>query len=184
MRSKELERILDTFNDPDGMITLWTIQREEAWKCSKERGILKADGRRIWKEFVSPYRWMARLMKERLANCKCRYPIWAWCKKPDLRHSAHLPKGTKGVCLRIRVPISRVLLSDFGSWHLVLSKSLVPLHEKERENSVTMQKSWELIFDLRSINRSRCVGPISEIQATLPFINPQEVLSVKGFRAR
>jgi hypothetical protein len=184
MKTKEIERILHSLDDPNGKITLWTIQHEEAWKCFEKCGILKADGRRIWKEFVAPYRWMSGQMKKRLANCRCRYPIWAWCRKPDLRHSGYLPKGTQGICLEIRVPAQRVLLSDFGSWHLVLSNSYLPLHEKERKNPASIKKSWELIFQLRAINKSQFIGPVSDIQATLPFVEIQEVVSLRQFQAR
>src|ERR687892_146079 len=102
-------------------IQLWTIQHRDAWLLAEHRGVLRADGRRVWSSFRPAYRWMREQMRLRIAGTEGRYPIWAWAHHaPDLRRGGHLEPGTPGVRVEFRAPASAVLLSDFDAWHHVL----------------------------------------------------------------
>ncbi len=54
-------------------------------------------------------------MKRRLPIYTGEYPIWLWPNRPDLRRSAYLERGKKGVLLKVEVELDAqdVLLSEF-----------------------------------------------------------------------
>ena len=114
---------------------LWTIQTEAAWCCARRRGVLRADGRRVWHSFRGPYRWLVREMVDRIGKPPrgVNYPIWAWAqyetailRRPDLRHSGHLSPGTLGVLMQFAAPEDQTLLFDFDLWHYVLNGWYLP----------------------------------------------------------
>lgn len=71
-------------------------------------------------------------MRRRIEGATGCYPVWAWQQpKPDLRHDAHLPRGTRGFRIEIVVPAASVLLSDFGASHSILNGSFLPLSREE-----------------------------------------------------
>jgi len=185
-------------------LKLWTIQRYETWEEFQERGILRADGRRADSYLRSAYRWMMEQMKKRLPSYTGRYPIWAWYQpKPDLRSSGYLAKGTRGIRIEFQVPESRVLLSDFDAWHIVLNQGYLSLTEEEdeawekrlpsqkhrydelsRSSQLEIKQSWERIFDLDTLASSQWVSSGRYIQAVLEEISLGEVVRVKPFTAR
>lgn len=123
---------------------LWSIQNESAYEKFKETGILRADDRFIWNEMIFHYNWMAEQMKKRIGLSileDIKYPIWAWYqwsgikqKKPDLRFSGYLEKGTKGVLLELEVEPENVLLSDFEDFNTILNYGYISDNEEEYDN--------------------------------------------------
>lgn len=84
--------------------------------------------------FRPAYRWLMSQMKERVAGCRGLWPIWFWhSPKPDLRHSAHLPRGERGVRLELELPRDRTLLLDFETWHAVLNRWHLSQSQRESE---------------------------------------------------
>ena len=65
---------LDALRRP-GPVTLWTIQAEGAWARARERGVLKGDGRRVWRWHRGPYRWLMGQMAKRLPRYSGGSPI-------------------------------------------------------------------------------------------------------------
>lgn len=127
-------------------VRAWTIQHEDAWKLAKDRGVLRGDGRRVWKEFRPHYKWLMTVMEERIPRPRnTATPVWCWVEKPDLRRSAHLPKGTRGVCLEVDMPAENILLSEFILWHLVFNRAPIPLN-KEEEGAYEESSHQEQLF--------------------------------------
>lgn len=159
---------------------LWTIQPAEAWQTLQQKGVLRAELRHIDQAFRESYEWLVAQARQRIGPEPpgCQFPIWAWYQwhdhhrpKPDLRFSAHLPRGDEGFRLEIEVPDAQVLLSDFELWHHALNYYYLPESEEEGEafdaelernglNPYTtrplphpeydrkMRNSWLRIFDL------------------------------------
>lgn len=119
---------------------LWTIQNESAYEKFKKTGVLRADDRFIFEDMIFHYNWMASQMKKLIGlpiSEKIKYPIWAWYqwsgikrKKPDLRVSGHLEKGTKSVLLELEVEPGNVLLSDFDDFNNVLNYGYIADNEE------------------------------------------------------
>lgn len=119
---------------------LLTIQNECAYEKFKETGILIANDRFIWDDMIFHYNWMVDQMKKRIGlpiSEEIKYPIWAWYqwsgikqKKPDLRFSGHLEKGTKSVLLELEVEPGNVLLSDFDDFNNVLNYGYIADNEE------------------------------------------------------
>ncbi len=180
---------------------LWTIQHEDAWRRAQGSGFLRADGRRQWRNFRAPYRWMEREMRRRIGELPrgVQHPIWAWlqyenerARRPDLRRSGHLPSGTRGVLIEFSASKDQVLLSDFELWHYVLNQWYLPQTSSEARETLEhalsvphLKGSWQRIFDLdwylKDVSVSR---PEKSIQATMWQVPLSAVRSVKVFRAR
>lgn len=196
---------------------LWTIQTLEAWKILNRDGGLRADPSRVEDYWRPAYQWMAAQMRQRL-DCQpseSSLPIWAWFqwhgehkRRPDLRSSAHLPKGTRGVRIEFEANETQVLLSDFELWHYVLNYWYLPESEAEGEAFEAelakvglsyyaskplpdpkyherIERSWLRIFDL---NWS-CDGIASRkedksIQAALWELRMENIRKVQVFTAR
>lgn len=164
---------------------LWTIQPLEQWEKLARSGVLRADGRRIFRPYRKAYKWMQKIAARRLSNYGGRTLVWAWITKPDLRRTGHLPKGTAGVRIEFVVPTDRFLLSDFEAWHFVLNGWHLSLSKKE-DKERNIEKSWERIFDFKALNGADhyFVGPVERIQAVLEYVSLEEVTRVNHFIAR
>ena len=191
---------------------LWTIQDMAAWERLQRNGVLRADGRRVWPHFRDAYRWMSEQMRLRLPPNQARYPLWGWYRwdgtgrpRPDLRASAHLPRGTAGVRIEIELDDNLVLLSDFEAWHCVLNRCFNSLNEGEFEAfhaemdaagvvgpwpypdpfGSRVESSWQRIFDLEGGDEDWC-GPASRrcVQATFWELALSRIRRVDSFKAR
>jgi len=184
---------------------LWTIQAPEAWKKLQQQGFLRADGRRVWKEFRPAYRWMMEQMKRRLPAYSGKYPLWAYYyPKPDLRYAGITSRGTQCVRIEFLIPADRILLSDLSAWNVVLDQGHLSLSEEEHKDwrlrlpkrwisyeelDPDLQKdaalSWERIFDFELLYSSSDWGDGSySIQAVLEEIRLDNVTCVTPFIAR
>ena len=168
---------------------LWTIQTLAAYEKFKDTGILRADETFIYEDMLFHYKWIADQMKKRIGSPplkEIKYPIWLWYqwngtskKKPDLRNSSHLPKGTSGVRIELEVDSKDILLSDFEDFNGVLNYGYITETEVEYDNfykelesygfchadlqgtaatsvildqfKTKLYKSWEKIFDTEGI---------------------------------
>jgi len=88
------------------------------------------------------------------------WPIWAWyhydgAKKPspDLRCSALLVPGERGVRIELEIPEERVLLSDFDAWCAVLIGAAMLEGEAEVERfwkecaEVGLPNGWGMTWE-------------------------------------
>lgn len=184
-------------------LTLWSIQREEAFSHLERRGDLRGDWRWVPADWRPAFRWIAEQLAARLGIPAQRPPVWAWHsydgeakRRPDLRRSAHLPTGTRGVRIELRAPAELALLSDFRKWHCVLNGHYCCLDAAEDARIEALDKagnlsrgmvvgSWQRIFDLTS-GAEGWWGPrdARAIQACLPRIKLDWVRRVDHFTAR
>lgn len=141
-------------------------------------------------------------MAKRIGTDSRRCPTFAWYRydskhpRPDLRSTGHLPTGTHGVRIEIKVADEQVLLSDFNMWHSVLNQSYLSGNEKEGQQIEAQLKadtlirqmiedSWNRIFDL-NFGDWRSWGKRSEriIQACVESVSLEQVRRVDHFIAR
>lgn len=129
-------------------------------------------------------------------------------RRPDLRNSGHLPRGTRGVRIEFEADETQVLLSDFELWHYVLNYWYLPESEADGEAFEAelakvslsyyaskplpdpkyhkrIERSWLRIFDL---NWS-CDGIASQkedksIQTALWELRIESIKKVQEFTAR
>ena len=169
------------------MATYWTIQTMEKWNEVQRLGYLTGHENYIWEDFIEPYQWMMGQMKKRLPNYAGEYPIWVWTNRPDLRRSAHLEKGVKGVLLKVELDEQDVLLSEFQAWHVVLYRTYFDLDIDEDEQVIDkdeIEKSWEMIFELDILKQHPNWGPTLDIQGVTGKIAVERIKLVKDFVAR
>ena len=186
-------------------VRLWTIQHEEAWEKARRRGVLRADGRFVFRGFRPAYRWMCGQMARQGVAGPDAYPVWAWYSpKPDLRRTAHLERGERGVRLEFFAPIEGVLLSNFVTWHSILNDGPILLGEPEydafRHNCrrtcardrhtpacrAAMEATWDRVFDLNGPVGSEpdWWGESNEVQAVLQEVPLSWITAVTPFVAR
>ena len=142
------------------------------------------------------------------------FPIWAWyqyknkdSRRPDLRTTGFLPKGTKGVRIEFEKPENEILLSDFNLWHFPLNYwNIADNEEKDLEFEKLLEKhnvkfieiekypleakkiivnSWNKIFDM-NYECEYVTEKINEkkIQATFWKLNKTEIKKVDFFTAK
>ncbi|MBR0573524.1 MULTISPECIES: DUF3841 domain-containing protein [Pasteurellaceae] len=203
-------------------VTLWTLQPIEWYESLLKNKIIFAKPHLSelymdnYPNFRNAYDWLMVQMEERINPKPLEniIPIWAWYhyensnkKKPDLRHSGLLSKGTKAVRIEFKKAKDKVLFSDFELWHYVLNYWYISdtetddnyfwsLLEKHQVNFVDKEKypaeirkkvedSWQKIFDmdyyqeysLKSFNEK-------SIQATFWSLYLSEIIKVEEFTAR
>ena len=197
-------------------VTLWSIQRIERYHQLLQDRIIYGQPVNMDADNQEGYDWLVMKMEQRIGKrpIKDIYPIWAWYqydskkkKKPDLRRSAHLWRGTKGVRITLEKDISEVLLSDFILWHHPYAyKGFIGNTEEDDMNFETLLKSrgiedqfdnfpqdikneviksWEKIFDLdfdyEYYTQKR---EDKMIQATFWTLSLDEIVKVEEFIAR
>jgi hypothetical protein len=188
---------------PGRYLTLWTIQTEKAWEVANGRGALVADARRVPRTWRSAYQWMSTAMDSRLSPAPRRIevPIWAWYRwspgsaRPDLRASAHVARGVRGVRVEFTAARHAVLLSDFDAWHFVLNDWYLPRNAADGERfdkwrrrrqleandlksrdavERAVKQSWDRIFrvSLRTGSVQACLWhvPVAAVTKVTAFI--------------
>ncbi len=195
---------------------LWTVQPIEWYEELLKNGIIYGNKNFVEEDFLEPYHWLMNKMDEKTGKrpfSEC-YPVWAWFqyndskrRKPDLRSSAFLPKGTKGVRIEINKSEKDILLSDFSLWHHVLNYWQISDNEKESEefdrllkfNNIRfidkekytpeikrkVEKSWDKILDMDYVPEySAKPFEKKSIQATFWSLSFDEIVKVEEFTAR
>lgn len=123
-----------------------------------------------WEFCLPSYEWMISKMEENIGMRpfpEC-FPVWGWYqydnahkKKPDLRYSGFLPKGTKGVRLEIQKHDDDVLLSDFMLWNIPFGyQSYIGAKEED-------SKSFEKMLEEKSLDRKRFEDLPTTIQSEI-----------------
>jgi len=198
-------------------MVLWSIQHINVWAEFQKNGVLQANSNYIDHYFVRPYIWLSSKMNEVIGPPpnKIEFPLWAWNqyqgnskKKPDLRSSGYLPKGTKGVRIKFDIDESSVLLSDFELWHYVLNYWYLPVTEKDGnkfEKTLNkagysfylnkpvpnvkyhqlIEESWNKIFNLDWVEKDiSSLNQDKSIQATFWELKLENVIDITKFIAR
>lgn len=167
------------------------------WEETVSSGKFRTDGRKVLRDFLPPYRWLAGKMAEKIGPPPkgVRYPVWAWRswrgkERPDLRFGGHLEKGAQGVQLELDIPDDRVLLSDFDGWHFVLNGNYLSFCEEEWDAAIgagrdTVVKSWDGIFLLNRFGKNpEWFGEERSVQGTFWELTTDMVTEVRPFVSR
>lgn len=197
---------------------LWTIQTIEWYEEFKKNGIIYGEKQFVDPDYIFGYEWLIKQMEQRIGPRPISegFPLWAWHtwdsvkkQKPDLRSTAHFPKGTKGVRIEIEKDPKDVLLSDFDLWHFPLayyyyigkseedcnrfdthlqSKGFAfndDYFDLSLELQEEIQQSWERVFDL-TLNDPFITYKSEDkvIQATFWSLSIDEVKKVDFFTSR
>lgn len=195
---------------------LWTIQSIDFYKSLCSEKVIYSSETCIPPDFKQAYDWMNTQMDYRIGKrpFKNSYPVWAWfqyesckTKRPDLRNTSLLQKGTHGVRIEIEKSNEEVLLSDFILWHYVLNFWYISGNKKEenefekilKKNNIKsidknncppeirkrVENSWNKIFDLR-FNSDSTAKKMDEksIQATFWSLKREDITKVDFFIAR
>ena len=195
---------------------LWTIQPIEFYNELIKNGEIHCYEKHIDSHFIESYNWMIAQMENRIGKKpnKSIYPIWSWyqyknseSKRPDLRTSSFLPKGTKGVRIEFKKSETEILLSDFNLWHFVLNYwhisdnkeqelefdkllelSNVKFIDKKNytlELKNILESSWSKIFDMNySTAYTADIFNRKKIQATFWTLKSTEIIKVIFFNAK
>lgn len=190
------------------MTRVWLVRTSRALSELLDTGVLRGHRRYVYEDFLPAYKWLRAQMRKRLgAGATQGYPVWVWYqysdashRRPDLRHTAHLPKGVQGVRIELEVPEDKLLLSDFELWHYPLNNWYLPCSEADGERfeqslaksgpspsriQKEKEKSWERVLDLEfsdpdiAEERSK-----KSIQACLWEVTLDQVVNVDTFTAR
>ena len=160
----------------------WTIQTYDAWILAKETGFLVGKEGFVDTAFLNSYLWLMNQMEKRVPKYCGEFPVWLYQKKPDLRYSGYLPKGTRSVLLKANLEPESYLISDFMTWHLVLNNITFTKDDGGLEE-IEKEVSWERIFDfefLKEINDEKYILP----QITTGAIPVKNIELVRKFIAR
>ena len=196
---------------------LWTIHNMDWYDALLRHEIIYGNKKYIdneWDFSLFGYHWIVKKMEQRIGKRpfpEC-YPIWAWHqyadskkRKPDLRNTGFLPKGTKGVRVEINKKDEDVLLSDFMLWSFPFGfQSFIGQNEEEsiafetmlEEKSLDQKKieelpekiqkqiikSWDSVLDINFYD-SYHTQP-KAIQATFWSLSIDEIVKVDKFIAR
>lgn len=175
---------------------LWTVQSPEFAERLRKRGRVYGDWRRVTRDWIRAYRWMAEQMVIRGVADKPSAPIWAWRsyegkgRRPDMRT---LWSYEPQVRITLSVPDELALLSDFDAWHAVLNDCYLSVTETEDEESerlaaagcltrALIEESWSRVFHLNL--DGNWIGSPDTIQACLPYLDLSWVRRVEHFRGR
>jgi hypothetical protein len=184
---------------------LWTIHPTIVWELLNKQGCYYGVKDFVYDDemFLSAYDWMKKQLVIKTGIYKEHYPVWAWYKRPDLRYSGHLSKGTKGVLIECEINEGDVLLSDFELWHYVLNYWYLPMsmkdmHKFEKElkskrlsyykqkplpepYNKTIEDSWQRIFNLDWYKKNIAD---KKIQAVFWELKLDQAKKVKEFVAK
>jgi hypothetical protein len=191
---------------------LWTIQEHSVWRELQLQGTLYSipELGNNFDDWRPAYEWMQAQMalRLRLGTVASPYPWWAWyAPKPDLRKYTHAkPSGQQLVRLEleIRDPASRVLLSAFSAWEMVLGGGYVGLDADDfsrwedqlnlisphnpdpdlsPEHKEKLIASWDRIFDIAALERAG-QWSTSQVQACIDRLNIGDVIRVTAFTTK
>jgi hypothetical protein len=183
-------------------VRIYTFQTQKALDAATKLGAFRADPIEVvkywddvWDEmFKEAYTFINEEMKRRMPSYAGPYPMWAWAERPDLRSERH-NFYDKSLLITADVPDERILLSDFGLYHVCLGGWYLSLTEKE-DDEVSMlgelkptneqiKESWKRMFEInrkRSKEEIRWIGKSDKIQCCIDGIFMSEIVDIKRFK--
>jgi hypothetical protein len=177
-------------------IRIVTIQSAQAWQKAQARGVLRTDGRYSSRDFRCAYRWMAAQLADRVGRAPAgvTYPVWGWYRYNGRQYPAwqsyrrYVAAGESGVYVVADVPADKVLLSNYQSWHSVLSNCYLSVDEadddaNENVSRDVIEASWSRVFDLSPSEWWGRDGR-QDIQACLWELNLDWVIRFSEFKGR
>lgn len=178
--------------DPNDELDIWTIQEREVLEALRVSKRFLCEWSRVDSDYLEAYRWIAGEVELRVGGSLDWAPIWGWLAwmppefvRPDLRFQGHLPSGTLGVRVHLRVPRRHLVPSWFHAWHCVLNGQEVMTADDGRPACVgAVRRSWMKIFDWELPVALWGQARARSIQCCLPEIRGEWVRGTTEFRAR
>lgn len=173
---------------------VYTVQSLTTYKLMREQGSLKGNIKLAM--FPEEYRWMMEQMEKRLPNYTSEEaPIWVWERRVNRNERALLPKGTKGVILKLDIPRENILWSSFEDWHSILNNSPLTFDEMEWEEFEKrgfliqdVKETWVRLFDIDwlSSRPKEWAGNFKNhwMQGVTPRITMEQIVKVERFIAK
>ncbi len=144
----------------EGMLRLLTLQDREAYARLVAGEQVTGSVRHVLDEDVPAYAWMT-VQLERLGWQVDGAPVWAWQRVRFEELSQTWPDGAAAdiVVVVLDVPRERAVLSAFAPWQELV----------DEDSAGGPSPDWDRCLDLDA-------HPHSAIQATMPFIDPGDVV--------
>lgn len=123
---------------------VYSIQHPAVWDELKRTGRYELGDGTLFDapQFGDAYAWMRDQMRERLrvgmASC---WPVWGWTRITRAVLAAACRRSAGQVLLRLQVPTSHLLESDFDAWHAALNAD--PLNPPEVSLGTPAWDRWE-----------------------------------------
>ena len=160
LASGRLDEFWDADDCPAGRIRLLTVQAVSACRQLAAGERLTGSASHVHDRDVAAYAWIS-VQLERLGWEVQDAPIWAWARVEFEELVSGWPPGAADdvVALVIDVPLERVLLSAFDPWQELLDEGA----------EGTPNSRWARCLEIGEF-------PESALQATLPFLEPNDVV--------
>jgi len=189
-------------------MVLWTIRSSIELRAFESTETLLTDDSFIDKDYIGSYDWMANKLLDKVSKPSnhIKYPIWLWkCwdKERSCRPDLRVRWGKKSeelVLLKVNIPDSLVLLSEYHLWHYVLNKWYLPKDIKDYKNYTNLSfsnknftqlsnkekkiiiDSWNNIFNWNTLDKTFHGNSLgSSIQAVCWEIKKEWILDTKYF---
>lgn len=183
-----------------GRVRVWSVQTRDVLDVLAAGRVWRAHAHHVPADWCKAYHWMAQQLATRVGppTSATQAPVWVWCQwrdartpRPDLRARSHLPPGTAGVRLELRIEPARLLCSDFELWHYVLNGWHLPSSDSDERSfdaspdQGRREASWQRIFDLDGQHpRYARARAAKSIQGVLWELRPGDLRSTTTFVAR
>ncbi|WP_071395090.1 DUF3841 domain-containing protein [Bacillus tuaregi] len=173
---------------------VYSVQKLAAYKLMREQGYL--EGNIEFSMFPEEYKWMMEQIEKRLPDYNGQEaPIWVWERQVNRNERSLLPKGTKGVILKLDIPEKDILWSSFEEWHTILNNSPITFDmieweefEKREFPIKDVRETWERLFDMDWLasRPKEWAGNIQEqwLQGATTRITMEQIIKVERFIAK
>lgn len=166
---------------------IYTHQGQEAYENFQKKGYFSGDLDYITQECDWPkaYYWMKTKMAERIPEFSGDYPIWAWPKRASTKPVSKPRSEDEKYRIIALVPTSRILASDYTTWHCPLNNSPITRTERDFEEfSGDVEKTWDRVFDFTPATNDderswMGLGKKLQIQLCVDRIHASEIISLK-----
>lgn len=158
-RPVNIQRVIAVATRSVPFVRVYTYQDPAVLPRLYSLGYLNGEHRHSF--MPGPYRWMRDQMAGRLDNFSGDLPVWGWLRRWTRWERSR--NRERLVRITAVVPTSRILLSNFDTWHIVLNKGYLPVDEADdeafeaeslssTERMATIHKSWLRIFEYGAIS--------------------------------
>jgi hypothetical protein len=151
-----------------------------------------------WSFLAEKYEWMQGHMKKRIKGYTGELPIWAHIQAPAHNIDGAKKYGEGTVLITAKIPLSRVLLSDFSMWECVMNgwyladtikEANLDISDKLKPRMRDRIRSWKKIFDLEPHKNKRFADYMygedhrkgRYIQACIDRIYLEDIIKIKTF---
>ena len=169
---------------------VWSIQINTFYQADKKIGYIEGKEAGVFNEYLDKYHWMKTQMNKSIQTYNNVFPIWTWLKRPDLRKSGYMEKGTECILLEIEVDNNEILISGFEEWNTILNDGYIFYDEAEEEmvmkgiKKLKKEDSWERIFEYEKLRQNSYWSGADLLQGTMGRVYIDKIKSERIFIAK